>query len=106
MSSGTPLPQPVTARARPICPLCGGELRFSHREYLGGRRSARVLRCRACGAQVRGDAQDDDTRVRPAPPARKRPLPDGGQPDNFVLDPATAEMLRQALGGEPAAPDV
>ncbi len=91
----------MTGRVQPVCPLCGGELRFSHREYLGGHRSARVLRCRACGAQVRGEAQDDDSRSRPALPARKRPLPDGGQPDNFVLDPDTAEMLRQALGGEP-----
>jgi hypothetical protein len=105
VSSGTRLPRPVTTRAQPVCPLCAGELRLSHREYLGGRRSARVLRCRACGAQVRGEVQDDDTRPRPALPARKRPLPDGGHPDNFVLDPTTAEMLRQALGGEAADPE-
>lgn len=64
-----------------------------------------MLRCRSCGAQVKGEAQDDDTRPRPSMPARKRPLPDGGQPDNFVIDPATAELLRQALGGEPAGPE-
>jgi hypothetical protein len=105
VSSGTRLPRPVTAREQRVCPLCGGELCFSHREYLGGRRSARVLRCRACGAQVRGEPQDDDSRPRSQPPARRRPLPEGGQPDNFVLDPDTAARLRQMLEGETAGPE-
>ena len=104
MSSGTPLPQSVTTREQRVCPLCGGDLRFSHREYLGGRRSASVLRCRGCGTQVRGEPQDDDSRPRPQVPARRRPLPEGGQPDNFVLDPDTATRLRQMLEGDADPP--
>jgi hypothetical protein len=105
VSSDTPLPRPVTEREPRVCPLCGGALRLSHREYVGGRRSVRVLRCKACGAQVRGEPQDDDARPRPALPARRRPLPDGGHPENFVIDEATAEHLRQMLEGEPTNPD-
>jgi hypothetical protein len=88
-----------------MCPLCGGELRLSHREYVGGRRSVRVLRCVGCGSQVRGEPQDDDARPRTQPPSRRRPLPEGGQPDNFVLDDVTAERLRQMLEGEAASPE-
>ena len=47
-------------RSQRTCPLCGGDLRLSHREYVGGRRSVRILRCAACGHQVRGEPQDDD----------------------------------------------
>jgi hypothetical protein len=88
-----------------MCPLCGGELRLSHREYVGGRRSVRVLRCVGCGSQVRGEPQDDDARPRAQPPPRRRPIPEGGQPDNFVLDDVTAERLRQMLEGEAASPE-
>jgi hypothetical protein len=105
MSSGTRLPRPVTMRSQRMCPLCGGELRLSHREYVGGRRSVRVLRCVGCGSQVRGEPQDDDARPRAQPPPRRRPLPEGGQPDNFVLDDVTAERLRQMLEGEAASPE-
>ena len=66
----------------------------------------RVLRCTACGTQVRGQPQDDDARPRPALPARRRPLPDGGHPENPVLDEATAERLRQLLGDEATSPDI
>jgi len=106
VSSGTRLPQPVTERAQRVCPLCGGELRSSHREYLGGGRSLRVRRCRACGAQVKGEPEDDSTRPRSQPQtsARRRPLPDGGHPDNFVLDSDTAERLRQLLGTDTGGP--
>ena len=65
----------------------------------------RVLRCRGCGNEVRGEPQDDDSRPRAQPPARRRPLPDGGQPDNFVIDDVTAESLRQMLEGEAASPE-
>ena len=92
-------------RSQPTCPLCGGELRLSHREYLGGRRSVRVLSCVGCGSQVRGEPQDDDARPRAQPPPRRRPLPEGGQPDNFVIDDATAERLRQMLEGGTAGPE-
>jgi hypothetical protein len=104
VSSATPLPRTVTGREQRACPRCGGGLRLSHREYAGNRRSVPVLRCPACGAEVRGAPQDDDTRFRSLP-ARRRPLPEGGQPDNFVLDSATAERLRQLLGGEGADPE-
>ena len=97
MATGTPRPQPVTARPQRLCPLCGAELRPSHREYVGSKRSAQVLRCTRCGHQVRGEARDDAAWSRP--PARRRELPDGGQPDNFVLDGDTAERLRQMLEG-------
>ena len=80
-------------------------MRLSHREYLGGRRSVRVLRCVGCGSQVRGEPQDDDARPRAQPPPRRRPLPEGGQPDNFVIDDATAERLRQMLEGGTAGPE-
>ena len=92
-------------RSQRTCPLCGGELRLSHREYLGGRRSVRVLRCAGCGNQIRGEPQEDDARPRAQPPPRRRPLPEGGQPDNFVLDDATADRLRQMLEGEAASPE-
>ncbi len=105
VSSGTRLPRPVTARQQSLCPLCAGALRFDHREYVGGRRSVRVLRCAACGSEVRGEPQDDASRPRPALPARRRPLPDGGHPENFVIDEGTAERLRQMLEGETASSD-
>lgn len=65
----------------------------------------RVLRCAACGSEVRGEPQADDERPRPAPAARRRPLPDGGHPENFVIDTATAERLRQMLEREAAGPE-
>ena len=64
-----------------------------------------VLQCAGCGTQVRGAPQEDDERARSAPPARRRPLPDDGHPENYVLDSATAEQLRQMLEGEAADPE-
>jgi hypothetical protein len=93
----------VTAPERPPCPSCGGELRFSHREYAGGGRSTAVLRCRSCGGAVRGRTADDRERPRSGS-GRKRPLPEGGQPDNYVLDAETAERLRRSLAGEGGEP--
>ncbi|MGD0834966.1 MAG: hypothetical protein ABSA40_11225 [Candidatus Dormibacteria bacterium] len=92
-------PQPVTKRERGGCPACGGELRRSHREYAGARRSVDVMICRACGTQVRGEARDDADRPRTVR-RTARPLPAEGPPDNFVLDPAAAQLLRQALEAE------
>ena len=92
-------PQPVTKRERGLCPLCGGDLRRSHREYAGGRRSVEVMSCRSCGTQVRGEARDDADRPQ-ASRRTARPLPAEGPPDNFVLDPAAALLLRQALEAE------
>ncbi|MGA8016243.1 MAG: hypothetical protein WCB85_10035 [Candidatus Dormiibacterota bacterium] len=98
------MPRSVTRPERPPCPLCGGELRFSHREYAGSGRSASVLRCRACGGVVRGEQRSD--RDRPGQTTgRRRPMPEGGQPDNFVLDPGTADRLLRSLGGDEATPE-
>jgi hypothetical protein len=101
VSFGTTQPQPVAPRQRPACPLCGAELRFSHREYAGRGASVAVLRCAACGATARGGEHAD--RDRSMPP-RRRPLPDAGQPDNYVLDSATADRLLRSLDQEAAAP--
>jgi ribosomal protein L37AE/L43A len=92
-------PQPVTKRERRPCPVCGGELRSSHREYAGSRRSVDVMVCRSCGTQLRGEAREDADRPR-ALRRTPRPLPAEGPPDNFVLDPSAAEALRQALEAE------
>lgn len=89
---------------RPACPLCGAELRLSHRQYAGGGRSAPVLRCTGCGNLVHGVARPDAPR-HPPPAGRRRPLPDEGQPDNFVLDTETAERLQRALKPNDGAPD-
>jgi hypothetical protein len=94
----------MTAAERPSCPLCGGELRPSHREYAGRGRSLPVLRCTRCGNVVRGDARPDVEKSRP-PSRRRRPLPAEGQPDNFVLDAQTGALLRRALGPDSAASD-
>ena len=103
MSFETNVPRSVTRPERPPCPLCGGELRFSHREYAGSGRSVAVLRCRICGGVVRGQAGTD--RDRPGQTTgRRRPMPEGGQPDNFVLDPAIADRLLRSLGEPRAEP--
>jgi len=95
-------PPPVARPQREPCPLCGAELRFSHRQYAGAGRSVAVLRCLGCGGVVQGAARQDHDRP-PARPRRQRPLPEGGQPDNFVLDPATADRLLRSLQGEEEA---
>ncbi|TMF16129.1 MAG: hypothetical protein E6I33_04815 [Chloroflexi bacterium] len=64
----------------PRCSSCGGELRFSHREYAG--RGLQAVIRRVVGAE-RGRR-------------RQRPGIDEGAPPNPVLDAATARRL---LGG-------
>ena len=54
-----------------------------------------VLRCPACGGVARGSECPDGAG---SAPRRRRPLPEGGQPDNFVLDADTAERLLRTLG--------
>ncbi len=54
-----------------------------------------VLRCPACGGVARGSERPDGAG---SAPRRRRPLPEGGQPDNFVLDADTAERLLRTLG--------
>ncbi|MHB1527396.1 MAG: hypothetical protein ACYDEA_06680 [Candidatus Dormibacteria bacterium] len=85
------LPQLPSSR---VCP-CGGALRWSHLEYLGSGRTLPLYICAACGLAYRGQAGE---RAAPAaPPRRQRPMPDGGHPDNPVLDSALAERLRELL---------
>ena len=113
------------------CSRCAGALRPSHQAYVGGGRTALVLRCAGCGMQYRGPERDadaaaqrnaqaaDERRARRAaqggaPPVAggrrsrdgtatggrvqgRRPL-DEGAPENPVLDPDTADALRELLG--------
>jgi len=98
------VPEELTHRQRPPCAICGGELRFSHREYAGRGRSVAILRCIACGGLVRGEL-GEDSRRSPPPSSRRRPMPDGGHPDNYVLDAETADRLLRSLDQEdPGSP--
>ena len=75
---------------------------MSHREYAGGGATVAVMRCRACGATVRGGARNDADaaaeRARAGRSRRHRPV-DDGPPSNPVLDPEVARRLLQDLGG-------
>jgi hypothetical protein len=79
------------------CTVCGGELRFSHREYRGRGQSAAVFRCVACGTALRDLA-------RPAAAAapeggfrsRRRAGFDEGAPANPVLDAEALERLKRS----------
>lgn len=79
-----------------VC-ACGGRLLWSHREYLGSGRTLGVYLCSSCGLAYRGGS---------GPPAgaggrrSSKPLPDGGSPENPVLDPEVGERLRRMLGSE------
>ena len=78
VSSGTRLPRTVTTRNSGSARSAAVSSRFSHREYVGGRRSVSVLRCRACGAAGPGRASGRRCATAiPAPgsspsPARRR----------------------------------
>ena len=85
-----PLPQPRSCS-------CGGPLRWSHLEYVGGGSSLTIYTCTLCGSAYRGTPGQ---RQNQPGPRRQRPLPDGGHPDNPVLDPSLAEQLRQALSDD------
>jgi hypothetical protein len=76
---------------------CGQRIRWSHLKYLGKGRSAPVYVCVGCGLAYRGRAAEG---VREQPMTQRgRPLPDGGHPDNPVLDDETAAKLRQQISG-------
>ncbi|MHB1522886.1 MAG: hypothetical protein ACYCS9_05040 [Candidatus Dormibacteria bacterium] len=81
---------PPVPRER-VC-RCGARVGRSHLEYLGGGRSLPVYVCSGCGLGYRGDG--------PTAPAAsshrsRKPLPEGGSPENPVLDP---EIARRILG--------
>ena len=74
---------------------CGSRVGWSHLEYLGSGRSLAIFRCAACGLAYRGEG------AAPAPGSgrqSRKPLPQGGSPENPVLDPEVAERLRHLLG--------
>ena len=79
------------------CPLCGGDLRFSHVEYAGRGQQQVVWRCRACGNVERSAprARDEGEERRPA--ARAKPAVDEGPPANTVLDADLAKRLLESL---------
>ena len=82
-----PLPQGRTCG-------CGQPVRMSHLEYLGRGQSVPIYTCAGCGLAYRGATGASP----PKPPSRSRKrLPDGGHPDNPVLDPGLAAALKNLL---------
>jgi hypothetical protein len=80
------------ARPRRRCARCGGDLKFSHREYAGRGASAAVLRCAACGDVVRDTAREAPQAAQRHKSKHHRDL-DEGPLENPVLDPAIAARL-------------
>jgi len=94
-AGGSPAPP------RRVCTVCGGAMRRSHVAYLGGNREAVVYRCEVCGVTSQGPVQNRDERVQSETgrgSRRRRPLPDGGAPDNPVIDSDLARLLRERFG--------
>jgi hypothetical protein len=87
------------APPRRSCAVCGGAMRRSHVAYLGGNREAVVHRCEVCGVTSQGPAQERAPRAAAGRESRRRrPLPDGGAPDNPVIDGDLARLLRERFG--------
>jgi uncharacterized protein with PIN domain len=85
------------ARPRRRCAKCGGELRFSHREYAGKGTSAAVLRCAGCGDVLRDAAREAVQAPQRHTSKRHRDL-DAGPPSNPVIDPDLAARLLESQG--------
>ena len=83
---------PLVPRAR-VCG-CGARVGWSHLEYLGAGRSLPVYVCSGCGLGYRGDGASAPS---PSPRRSRKPLPEGGSPDNPVLD---SEIARRILGSQ------
>jgi hypothetical protein len=104
-------PRSATPPPRRVCTVCGG-LRRSHVAYLGGNREAVVYRCESCGTTQQGPVVDRAERVAASRERgsggaggggkrrRERPLPDGGVPDNPVINSDMARLLSERFGGE------
>jgi hypothetical protein len=85
-------------------------MRRSHVAYLGRGQEATVHRCESCGATEQGPPRERAAGGATSTPAagrgggsarrRQRPLPDGGSPDNPVIDGETARLLRERFGAE------
>lgn len=86
---------PIESKPRRRCATCGGELRFSHREYAGKGTSAAVLRCAGCGNVTRDSARESVQAPQRHTSKRHRAL-DAGPLENPVIDPELAARLLQA----------
>ena len=84
-----------TGRPRRRCPKCGGELKFSHREYAGRGTSAAVLRCTGCGEVTRDAAREAPQAAQRHRSKHHRDLEEG-PPANPVIDPITAARLLES----------
>ena len=80
------------SKPRRRCAKCGGDLRFSHREYAGKGMSAAVLRCAGCGDVIHDTARESAPVQQRHTSKRHRDL-DAGPPPNPVLDPEIAARL-------------
>jgi hypothetical protein len=87
---------PPETRPRRRCAQCGGELRFSHREYAGKGSSAAVLRCAACGVVTRDAARATTQTPQRHTSKRHRDL-EAGPLENPVLDPKLAARLLDSV---------
>jgi uncharacterized protein with PIN domain len=85
----------ATPKARRRCAACGGELKFSHREYAGRGTSAAVLRCTGCGEVTRDAAREAPQAAQRHRSKHHRDLEEG-PPANPVLDPITAARLLES----------
>jgi hypothetical protein len=84
-----------TPKPRRRCASCGGELKFSHREYAGKGTSSAVLRCGTCGDVIRDAAREAPQAAQRHRSKHHRDL-DAGPPANPVLDPAIAARLLES----------
>lgn len=73
-------------------------MRRSHVAYLGRGEEATVYRCESCGVTEQGPPRERAAGGRVQ--RRQRPLPDGGSPDNPVIDGETARLLRERFGAD------
>jgi hypothetical protein len=83
------------AKPRRRCARCGGDLKFSHREYAGRGTSAAVLRCTGCGDVVRDSAREAPQAAQRHRSKHNRDL-DAGPLENPVLDPSIAARLLES----------
>ena len=90
---------PTQLQALPALPPtrrcgCGQQVRSSHLEYLGRGQSVPIYTCGGCGLAYRGSPGSGAQKTLPR---SRKPLPDGGHPENPVLDPTLAARLRELL---------
>ncbi len=85
------------SKPRRRCAKCGGEMRFSHREYAGRGTSSAVLRCSGCGDVSRDSAREAAPTKQRHTSKRHRDL-DAGPLENPVIDPELAARLLEATG--------